>query len=420
MKKIADSAKRILTSNKFLVAWTIMYTLLLLCRTITQVCKKELLIGDNYDFADLFINYEGGFVRRGLLGEMLYGCYEMGINPIWVAIVLAFAAYITIATYMIRQFCKRGYNICLLTMSYLLGAFGMYGFTAMRRDYMILCVFLFLVTLWKRMSIRHWLCIANVIVIVTILCYEPFALFAIPYCILLAHLRLKRWGMSVILWIPAFVAFAACCMHPGNQETFDGIWNVAKNYLASPGIITFLTRDTGNVMWSHFSTNFLSFKHHIPVIFFTIPSILYLLYYCCNAAPVYCSRQDAWGSRRYVLALLLTGIIFLSPMLPVLSIDYGRTMGYVVLSGFIIYFSLSQEDVQNLLPQRMYLVADKVISWCDAKVPPTRIKIVCLMLFSGMMYCTLLGLQAFLIQTEFVTVLQSAWRLFKRVYVYLN
>lgn len=83
---------------KFLACWSAFYAMFLLSNVI--LFFKKYSLANFHAYADLFINYEGGFVRRGLLGQGLLLCYRMGGNPVTIATILSFVAYIIIAIYI--------------------------------------------------------------------------------------------------------------------------------------------------------------------------------------------------------------------------------------------------------------------------------------------------------------------------------
>lgn len=70
---------RYMNTKKALSRWTVFYVGLL----IVSVIYNSIYTFQFYDFSDLFINYQGGFIRRGLLGEIFYQFYLKGINPVY-------------------------------------------------------------------------------------------------------------------------------------------------------------------------------------------------------------------------------------------------------------------------------------------------------------------------------------------------
>lgn len=213
--------RNFITNKKFIAAWSVLYTLFLGVKCVYDFRIK--MFAENGNFADFFINYSGGFVRRGLLGQLFLWCYQVSINPLLTAAIFASLVFLIIALYMISQFRKHNYNLCILTAGWFLGDFGLYGLTFMRRDYFIMCSFLLAAWLWKRMGIVKWLLFANVLVSITILCYEPFALFSIPFCVLLTRLKLRSWWKSLVCWLLPVISFFLCCNFAGGKDVYDAI-----------------------------------------------------------------------------------------------------------------------------------------------------------------------------------------------------
>ena len=211
------------------------------------------------------------------------------------------------------------------------------------------------------------------------------------------------------------LAFLLCCKYPGDADTFWGIWGAAQNYLSTPGIIEFINCDAGSAMSFHLKYNLLSCSAFVPIVLITLPSLLFMLYYCCNAISAYSPQKMPMDGRRYLLALLLAGMFFLSPMFTVLSTDYGRTAIYVVLSAFIIYFNLSKAELSQLMPAWVYNTSDRILAFTDKHFPPTRMKIVCIMLFTGVLYCTMGGLKSAIHHTEVGTAIYSLFLAFKNL-----
>lgn len=90
--------------NKIINAYIYSYASLLVIIASYKIIT--LLLHKNYmdAFADLFINYQGGFIRRGLIGSLLLSIYQIsGISPIALAIVLSIAAYSFIFLYCLSK-----------------------------------------------------------------------------------------------------------------------------------------------------------------------------------------------------------------------------------------------------------------------------------------------------------------------------
>lgn len=414
-KKRFEKFSDLLTNKRLIVAWSVFYVLYLCLNFIRRF--REEVFANSSDFADFFINYSGGFVRRGLLGQVFLWCHQKGINPIWAAVTVALLAFLIIVTYMILQFRKRGYNICLLTVGWFLGAFGLYGLGFMRRDYLIMCFFLLVVWLWKRMNTSKWVILANVLVCVFILCYEPFALFAIPFCVLLTRLRLKNWCKAVTCWILPMLTFLLSCKYAGGKEVYDAIVASTADFLPSPGIMGFLTQGSVGVMKFHISVNFFEFRHGVPNVLISFVSLSAMLYYTVNAIPVFTQDKRDFANRKYILAFFLSAFFFLSPMFTCLSTDYSRTCVYVCLSSYILFFQLDDKERTCLLPSFVYSWADKLLAFSDKHLRPTRFKIVFIMLFIGIACWTGDGVGGFVRGSEVGNVFFELFQILKKFLV---
>ena len=418
-KKCFGKVSDLLTSNRFLVAWSVFYVTFLFLKNIWRF-REEFLASD-YNFADFFINYSGGFVRRGLLGQIFLWCHQIGISPIWTAATLALLAFLAIAIYMIRQFKKRSYNICLLTVGWFLGAFGLYGIGFMRRDYLIMCFFLLVVWLWRRMAVVKWVLLANVLVCLFILCYEPFALFAIPFCILLTRLRVENWYRSFACWILPMITFLVCCKYAGGKEVYDAIVASTSDFLSSPGIMTFLQNGSADTMCFHMRVNFLQIQYGIPNCLLSFISLVIIVFYSVNAVPVFSQNKCDFINRRYILSFLISSFVFLSPMFTFLSTDYSRTCVYVCLSSYMLYFFLDDKERAMLLPSFVYSWADKLLKISDKHLRPTRFKIVFIMLFLGISGWTGGGIKGLISGSEVGNVAYIVWYVLKKyAFVLIN
>ena len=94
-----SNLNKLLNSNKILKTWCTIYAMFLVINIGISLFNKEYL--HSTCFADLFINYQGGFVRRGLLREFLLYCYHKNVNPYTVAISLSFISYGVVTIYML-------------------------------------------------------------------------------------------------------------------------------------------------------------------------------------------------------------------------------------------------------------------------------------------------------------------------------
>lgn len=386
-----------ISSRRFLRLWTLFY-----------VCCLAVLVADGfsrgiitYGFCDMFINYSGGFVRRGLLGSLFLWGNSHSVSPVMTAVVVCGASFVLVGLYLIREFRKRGYAPELLTMCFLLGGVGVYGLQFLRRDFFILLMFLIVMLLRRRLSLAAWLVVGNVVSVFTILCYEPFAFFSLPFFVLATRLRMGSWVRSALCWLPSAVCFLVCCKYSGDGETYRAMCASTHDFLGTPGIMDFIQKKSTDVLKFHLKMNFLKTDHFLPNVVVSCFSIMGFIYYMINAVAMY--ARDRVGEMRWrgaMLLLLLCGIGFLLPMFLCLSTDYARLLIYVAVSALVVRFTLSGDELLSLFPKPLYAASDRLVSALDRLLPPSRLKILFVMMFVGVAAWTYKGGFDFLLNCE--------------------
>ncbi len=108
-----------------------------------------------YEFSEFLINFQGGFVRRGLLGEILFWFTSTtGINPQITISIICALFYIGVTWFFFVKFKERGYRWWLLLSPFMCG-FVVY---VIRKDFILYAVvigMMYLIrdgspALWKR------------------------------------------------------------------------------------------------------------------------------------------------------------------------------------------------------------------------------------------------------------------------------
>lgn len=365
-----------ITSIKFLNRWSVVYGFILLL----SVIYNSIYTFQFYDFSDLFINYQGGFIRRGLFGEFLYFLHQHGINPIYTAFAISIGSYAIILSYMSHQFYKHGYSVGILLVSFLLGGIGVFGIAFFRRDFIVLCLFLLTMKLWQRLPLRQWIVCGNIVTIVALLCHEPYMFWAYPLLCLITHLRNKNWLATFAYWLPSLLTFLLCLHFSGNTEQYNIIRHSTETFLSFPNVMDFLSFDKEYVMRFHVYRNFIDSTYHIPNIIGSITSIIIAIYFCTMSTTVYNTSGISHKKEINYNALFLCVMVSQLPMFTILSTDYTRTIMYAALSSYIVLFTLNDEECSALFPQAIVRATQKTTDAIKSFIPPSRLKILFIML----------------------------------------
>lgn len=324
----------------------------------------------NFSLSDWFINYQEGFVRRGILGEILW--YLWNTMHMHVGNVIYFISYSS-TILLIGLFVKkwRGFNLSLylLPSVFILGAFLMYPVVAYRRDALIFLLIYFSFTSYHcfLQEKRKWLCLFELISIFTILSHEASFFYFIPILVLHYFLYNRKIGLSfsassikaVLLFFPMGIVFLCTLIYKGDSVIASNIWHswdsfFLQTYHDLPPMgegVEALAWNSVETFKMHFNANFLT-----PI--FGIPGFLcwIIIYSCIFYALMHINRIKIGVEKRssvpfsvlLFLQICVYQFIFLLPMFTILSCDMRRVVIYWTVSSFLFYFSMGKESLKCL------------------------------------------------------------------------
>jgi hypothetical protein len=194
--------------------------LLMVWQTINQLPYSLHPHQDSWGLTDWLINYEGGFVRRGLGGTALLWVNGFtGFPAHYLAIGLSLVAYGGLVWWTMTH--AKGHFSPLLLMSCLFLGFPAMQGTVVRKD----CLLLLLLITCARILVANrstglrWTMI-NVTASVGLLLHETFGFVALPALALCSHLAIRESIPKRIGYLlPSFICLALVILHHGNSST---------------------------------------------------------------------------------------------------------------------------------------------------------------------------------------------------------
>lgn len=323
-----------------------------------------------FNIPDMMINYQGGFIRRGLLGELLFQLYNIVHYPLYNAIVwIDTIVFIIVFIIMGKVYLKKKYfpimpiAICEGVLSF-------------RRDFLMLLLAIFVFNrLFKYIEKRKRIDIFTAVLISTlsIFLYEPAFFFIVPMSVFILWNFSKEASMlnkikkSILPYMVTIVAMVLVCTCKGNQETAESIWaswhpmliNVGAKSIEMPSAIKFLALDSTQVMIMHFRMDYGIDLQNWSVDYLQLfAGILFLIgfYYLTIQMP----RKKSKDSETAALSdIFLFQFISLIPMFTILSCDVGRTINYVITTSFYITYLMEEHSMHLRIPY-VRKVSDKV------------------------------------------------------------
>ncbi len=328
----------------------------------------------SWPVSEWMINYQGGFVRRGLAGELLYQLYQISPYPIFILIIgIATFFFSLLLWLLIRLFKQEGlaYHFFFLAPCFLVNMFMLVPFWT-RRDHLSLLITWLIFVIYSHFIHEHkkgkavglyvCMCFASTI---TLLLHEAAFFYTIPvlfiHYFLLSQKKYTNLTISFIksylIFLPAIITMAIVCIYKGDDVVAKEIWNSWQptmntfplasynEELAYGAGVDALTWDTMNTMRFHLRENFTSaFYKMIPRWPFVIYNIIAIYYLVTRINTV----DLKWSPLKPVNTEPLSNILIIQgccmlPMFTVLSCDWGRTIPYWLVTTFIAYHYFKQD-----------------------------------------------------------------------------
>lgn len=304
-----------------------------------------------------YINYEAGFIRRGLFGSILFFlANNTPINPFKFQIIFEIILIILLVYFIIKEFYKNKLEPYIL-----FGSFMLINIIARRMfftlDVLLIVYFLFqLYVISKIKTFRLKILICNLMSIFMILIHEAyfvFTFFPLLYLLNISSLKAKNLK-KIVLILPSFIVFiiVGICFNGRNMDI-----NIIINSWKEFG--TEHMKTISDMYWVYKSTD--------EIIMWKIPIFkkhpIYLLGFFLNACLiflcmfVYLKKKFRFKSNNIFSFLICQYIAIL--LISLIAIDYVR---WFWLSNMITIFTLIYVKSSNSffirinfeLPNRIY------------------------------------------------------------------
>ncbi|MBP5786597.1 MAG: hypothetical protein J6Y19_02105 [Kiritimatiellae bacterium] len=321
----------------------------------------------------------GGYVRRGLSGELLWWLNQCGISPEYIIFPLCLAAFVAVWAWFVTTVVKRGLNWWILPTSFCLG--GLFPTT---RDYCVLLLVMSMIRVHARIrSFYLRFVFVNLIGIAAIHLHEISFFVAVPFLFLLLWSESRSWRGKLIRAVsltPMLLSFCLIAVFRGNIEVCSKMataWDGAlqSGYWDNVHIIDGLkvSIESKAAFYAHLTMNNLFIQRTAG-----LPNALWLAIFGMCIFLV--ASRGLFLYRKGVKAeslptLVLFQALCLIPVFP-FFIDYSRLFAYAILSSYWFWLEMGDERIGRAFPFRFCFA-----TWDTG---PRCLLLVCLLLFIGM------------------------------------
>ena len=302
---------------------------------------------NSWKMGDWLINYQGGMVRRGFLGEIIYQLAQLThINPGFYVIVFQCFFY-SVFLFFSYALLKKQHSL----LPYTLLIFSPFIFTFQINDlqggfrkeiiyFSILAYITWSASMKEYKSFEKIFYITLLFYPVVILTHEMLAIF-LPYLLVVylsvTTLNRKKFFWISLLTLPSVVSFIASIYFYGTAlqevEIFNSI--ARENYTIKGGAISWLDRDSS---FGFEAVLKRIHDRHYLYYFFLVVGISLLAY-----IPVYKTLKVIVENRLSFLLVLVS--IVGSSTLFVVAVDWGRFIYIHLVSIFFLSLTFASQKV---------------------------------------------------------------------------
>ena len=364
-----------------------LFVLILLFKFIQQITM--VYPKDYWPLTDWLVNYQGGFVRRGLAGEFLLRLYNyFGLNTYSMILFLSIIIYLAVIIFFSKSFLKNGYSIFILPFVFFLGDPILNDFW-IGTDNLIILIFILIIYLAIRKSNFKFLHI-NLLLIIGLLVHETIAFICFPILLLIlineynytvklnkGHFSIKFIAFPIIKIFPSILIFFSCIYYHGSESIANAIWNSWKSIIFPrhvldsnqfPGVIRSLPWSLSRGL----SITYINLKDFSDGVYGPIAWILILVlvyYLLININDLNFKILKYHPTKQFNKAnisnILILQFISITPLF-ILGWDYGRWIFYWVCSSFAIILLIPDEKLNNLTPKFIKIISTKINNFLDS------------------------------------------------------
>lgn len=298
---------------------------------------------NGYILGDWILNYNGGFVKRGLIGHLFFNISKtFNISIVNIAYVFSSLIYISSLFLFYKILKKINTNFLILIFIFLPSTFLFVFFdplTAGRKE--ILVLFFFLVYFLNLKNNNFFYKIFIFILSIIIMLSHEILFFQLPYLFLLRYLhikkinkdsaKLKNYNLEILIFITGlilvFLIFRFSIFHD-NDELCNSLTQIGLSTNICYGTINDFGKETQifSVLWSYFFDR----NYFINYSIYTLLTLLPLTYIYLN------SKNKLFGKKIFGVAFFC----FLFSILFIVRVnDWGRYLNLSFLLQFLVCLS---------------------------------------------------------------------------------
>ncbi len=307
----------------------------------------------DWQYADWIINYQGGFVRRGFIGELLYKAHTfflINLDILVLCFVIFLYLILTIVLIKSLNFLNSSKIDILIFLSPGFFLYPIMNSELIGRKEILLFVSLGLIVLFEKILKDKYLLITIILTIFVCSLTHSGLLFYSPYLIFLYFLirfdrnkKINLIEISLII-ISLITIISLIYFNQGTKMQVIDICNSVKDYVKNDCV------NRGQFLWlytpisEHMNIS-LKFKTNLKdyLTIYLCSLILVFLFFSIKLKSAKFNTNNKYLNRTSPLLIFFSLFLFTLPIY-LLGLDWGRYISMAYFSSYFIYIFLVKKN----------------------------------------------------------------------------
>ncbi len=346
-----------------------LYLLFLFFSSSIFLFKKH-TVGNDSTISEWLINYQGGFTRRGLLGDLAFNLaliFKAKIRFIIFLFQLFFYLTFVILTFNFIKNIKINFlsRLALYTPIFLLFPLGEIE-SLVRKETVIFIIFIIFLSLASNKYNEKY-CNSYVLVIfpVSFLIWEP-VIFFFPFVFFILYLKnykkniLRTILKALIISIPSLIVFLLVILNPLSETGHDKMCQQLMSVFQERCYMSLALLKSKSTILQQFTGNNYKIEYFIRYISIIIVGFFPLFLLSVNSKLHKKKVNHLFKFKSFFIPLVI--LLIPVPILFAAMYDWGRVVNIAYTFSIFTYFYLIKNDYFNLEEGHFYLSIKKIFN----------------------------------------------------------
>jgi hypothetical protein len=327
-------------------------------------------VGNDSTISEWLINYQGGFTRRGLLGDLAFNLaliFKAKIRFIIFLFQLFFYLTFVILTFNFIKNIKINFlsRLALYTPIFLLFPLGEIE-SLVRKETVIFIIFIIFLFLASNKYNEKY-CNSYVLVIfpVSFLIWEP-VIFFFPFVFFILYLKnykkniLRTILKTLIISIPSLIVFLLVILNPLSETGHDKMCQQLMSVFQERCYMSLALLKSKSTILQQFTGNNYKLEYFIRYISIIIVGFFPLFLLSANSKLHKKKVNLLFKFKSFFIPLVI--LLIPVPILFAAMYDWGRVVNIAYTFSIFTYFYLIKNDYFNLEEGHFYLSIKKIFN----------------------------------------------------------